>query len=267
MTTEGDRRCDAGAADNREHHTGASRRTLEVANSASTSMTVMGKHANGRARLDVASPWPRPTNRAPRADRAPEPVQRLRAVRPTRRRDAFRASGPFVMDRAAGGAGRSREPSLRSRPGTTRPRPRRRAVLEQRATRAPRGDGRRGTDEGATLTRERATRKQAHRNRETGAPRKVPPCGAPTRSKRCAGRRRRTPSESAAACATGAPRSLTCPKGASESRAAAGIRRCRRCAAVGARTRASARTAGRRPEGTRSPARNASPGRPRAGSD
>ena len=49
MTTERDRRCDAGAADNREQH--RRRRTLEVANPASTGMTVMGKHANGRASL------------------------------------------------------------------------------------------------------------------------------------------------------------------------------------------------------------------------
>ena len=65
-----------------------------------------------QARL-FASPWPRPTNRAPRADRAPELVQRLRAVRPTRRRDAFRASGP------SGAAGRvfPQKPGRRARPG------------------------------------------------------------------------------------------------------------------------------------------------------
>ena len=77
MTTERDRRCDAGAADNREPPPALGRRTLEVANLASTDMTVMGRHANGprQARL-FASPWPRPTNRAPRANRAPELVQR-----------------------------------------------------------------------------------------------------------------------------------------------------------------------------------------------
>ena len=54
MTMERDRRCDAGAADNREPPPALGRRTLEVANLASTDMTVMGRHANGRARLDCS---------------------------------------------------------------------------------------------------------------------------------------------------------------------------------------------------------------------
>ena len=57
MTMERDRRCDAGAADNREPPPALGRRTLEVANLASTDMTVMGRHANGpRQARPFASP-------------------------------------------------------------------------------------------------------------------------------------------------------------------------------------------------------------------
>ena len=87
MTMERDRRCDAGAGpDNREPPPALGRRTLEVANLASTDMTVMGRHANGRARLDCSrrpgrglrtAGRRRRRHRAPRADRAPERPQAL----------------------------------------------------------------------------------------------------------------------------------------------------------------------------------------------
>ena len=114
MTMERDRRCDAGAADNREPPPALGRRTLEVANLPSTDMTVMGRHANGRTRLDCS----RRPGRGRRTGRRGQTEHRnsssaFELCGPTRRRDAFRASGP------SGAAGRvsPQKPGRRARPG------------------------------------------------------------------------------------------------------------------------------------------------------